>query len=766
MTAQAPHLAIHVHLLDDRWHGLPEWPPAPFRLFQALVAAAAQGERISEQDADALRWLEAQPVPLILAPYETRGTKAQIYVPNNDLDAVNGNPDRIGEIRTSLKIVHPRLFTRLPAFTYVWREAAAAIPNETWHTLQSIVHRLYQFGRGVDMAFASIERIDDTQLEDLASQPDMLRFEPKEAGHDNLLPVPEPGSLESLLERFRANRQRLQAEQQGRRRVVWHFRQPPKPRARNVCYACPSHMRLYELRSADDEAAFAPWPRTDVVTLVKKLRDAAAQRLENALPGKREDIARYLVGRNAGKHDKDRRIRIIPLPSIGHAYAGGAIRRVLVEVPQGCPLSPEDIFWAFNGLSPEEEVDWETGEIVTEARTRLVAATDTIFPTRHYRIGNWGNFPPEIRWRTVTPAALPVKRGGRTGSARLMHETHAIHAVKQALRHAGVNARLVRIHVQREPFDRNAARADRYGPRRDPDLAQRFRPGHLWHVDITFDRPIRGPLIIGDGRYLGLGLMAPVPTWARTEEGEPRDAFLFRLPGDGLPARDMETVLKYLRGALMRLDGKTHDRDKTCLLFSGHEETSSKPARPGAHLHVFLAAPPDERDRIREVFVIPPWLADNHPDARKVRRERARHFANVLSRLRVLFGPDLPHTPLTAASPSETERHPLLVTARIWQSATPIISTRHYRASRDGEPKEFLAEDIRRELARRHLPRGEHIPSQRPLPEIEILSIALTPDSRVRGDARLTFHAPVPGPFLLGWGCHRGQGVFVTQIGL
>ena len=760
MTAPAPHLAIHVHLLEERWHGLPEWPPAPFRLFQALVAAAARGEHVSERDANALRWLETRPAPVILAPISIPGAHYTNFVPNNDLDAVGGDPDKVEKIRVG-KDIRPRLFTRLPAFTYVWRDAAEAAPEETWHTLQSIVHRLYQFGRGVDMAFASIEMIDDARLEELANQPDVLRFEPQEAGHDNLQPVPEPGSLESLLERFRASRQRLQAERQGRKKVIWRFRQPPKPRARSVCYACPAHMRLYELRSADDESAFAPWPRTDIVTLVEKLRDAAAQRLGNALQDRREEIERYLVGRNASKHDKDRRIRIIPLPSIGHAHAGGSIRRVLVEVPQGSPLHPDDIFWAFEGLSPEEEINWQTGEIVTKAKTRLVTATDTIFPTRHYRIGNWGNFPPELRWRTVTPAALPVKRGGCTGTARLMHETLAIRAVKQALRHAGITARPVRIHVQREPFDRNADRAERYSPQSDPDLAQRFQPARLWHVDITFDRPIRGPLLIGDGRYLGLGLMAPVPTYARTEEGEPRDAFLFHLPGDGLPAQDMKTVLQYLRAALMRLDGKTHDRNKTCPLFSGHEENSPKPARPGAHLHVFLAAPPAEDGNIRELLVIPPWLADNHPDARKTREEQAHHFADVVSRLRTLFGPDLLRTPLSAAPPTEVEKHPLLTPARVWQSATPIISTRHYRANRDGDPKSFLAEDIRRELARRQLPRGKRSASQRPLPDIEILETIITPDSRVRGHARLVFHAPVPGPFLLGWRSHHGMGAFI-----
>lgn len=37
----------------------------------------------------------------------------------------------------------------------------------------------------------------------------------------------------------------------------------------------------------------------------------------------------------------------------------------------------------------------------------------------------------------------------------------------------------------------------------------RFAKERFWHVEIEFKSPQSGPLVIGDGRYLGLGLMAP-----------------------------------------------------------------------------------------------------------------------------------------------------------------------------------------------------------------------------------------------------------------
>src|SRR5690606_31177279 len=64
-------------------------------------------------------------------------------------------------------------------------------------------------------------------------------------------------------------------------------------------------------------------------------------------------------------------------------------------------------------------------------------------------------------------------------------------------------ASLVRVHVQREPFDHHGTRAERFAE------GTRFAKEALWHVEFALDREIRGPLVLGDGRFLGLGVMAP-----------------------------------------------------------------------------------------------------------------------------------------------------------------------------------------------------------------------------------------------------------------
>lgn len=92
-----PYLLISVRFHDGRYHGGGEWPPSPARLFQALVAGAAHGGSLSEPAVSAFRWLEGLAPPVIAAPPAYAGRSIKNFVPNNDLDAVGGDPARIGE---------------------------------------------------------------------------------------------------------------------------------------------------------------------------------------------------------------------------------------------------------------------------------------------------------------------------------------------------------------------------------------------------------------------------------------------------------------------------------------------------------------------------------------------------------------------------------------------------------------------------------------------------------------------------------------------
>ena len=80
---------VSVRFLGDRYHGLadngetPEWPPSPFRLFQALTAGNARGSDLPTRVTEALKWLEGLDPPLIFAPSSWPGCVQLVYVLNH-----------------------------------------------------------------------------------------------------------------------------------------------------------------------------------------------------------------------------------------------------------------------------------------------------------------------------------------------------------------------------------------------------------------------------------------------------------------------------------------------------------------------------------------------------------------------------------------------------------------------------------------------------------------------------------------------------------
>lgn len=117
------HLVVRVRLHGDRFHGRPEWPPSPARLFQALVAAA--GPELSAASVSALRVLEALAAPVIAAPHIVEAAPLRAFVPNNDLDAEGADPARVAAIRTQ-KDVRARILPGGAELVFGWRLASAA----------------------------------------------------------------------------------------------------------------------------------------------------------------------------------------------------------------------------------------------------------------------------------------------------------------------------------------------------------------------------------------------------------------------------------------------------------------------------------------------------------------------------------------------------------------------------------------------------------------------------------------------------------------
>ena len=475
----------------DRFRGVDGWPPSPGRLFQALVAAAARGARLLDDDRRALCWLEQLDPPRIAAPPVLRGQSVKLFVPNNDLDAVGGDPERVSEIRTE-KHWRPHFFDPDQPVVYVWNFDSGETEAER---VRSIAARLYQLGRGVDMAWAVADVLPRDQADAILVAHAGALYAPGGGGEGGEVACPHSGTFASLVERH----------ERGRGRLVWNlsdgkprqlFAQPPSASFRSIGYGTPPRRLHFELR---DESGFAPRPLRLAAPLIAGLRDAAAAKLRASLPAQAALFEKLIIGRGAGPRDLDLRVRMTPLPSIGAVHADLSIRRVMIEVPAQCPIRVDDIRWAFAGLAP---CDPETGDAWPG---RLVSTEDSGMAARFSQDGRI--------FRSVTAVALPAAARRRLGAnengalkdagERLREEARAAGAVIQALRHAGVRARPTDIRVQREPFQRRGAMAERFAE------GSRFSKHALWHLELQFPRAVPGPLIIGDGRFCGLGVMAP-----------------------------------------------------------------------------------------------------------------------------------------------------------------------------------------------------------------------------------------------------------------
>jgi CRISPR-associated protein Csb2 len=727
-----PVLLISVRFHDGRYHGSGDWPPSPARLFQALVAGAARGEKLSGQVVEALEWLERLNAPPIAAPTAYAGSSFNTYVPNNDLDAVGGCIERIQDIKAA-KTIRPRLFDAAIPLLYAWRFEDGADAERHARTICQVAQDLYQLGRGVDMAWAIGDIVaDEAEVEARLRAHGGRLWHPNEGGSGNTLLCPHPGSLTSLMERFEKMGKRFKTIDKGSRQL---FSQAPKPNFRPVPYNSPDTFLLFEIKKGD---AFVPQPLDRIVAITEKIRDLAAQRLKTSTwhseDAKRDVcIEKVFIGRNAKDADKARRIRITPLPSIGHAQTERSIRRVLVTVPPDCPIAADDIAWAFSGVVVGSNK--ETGEIV-----ELVPAADRTM-LAHYGLENAA---AARLWRSITPAALPehaarrridprrIQEEAKGGTERARENATAAMAVRQALRHADIDVPVQAIRVQREPFESKGKRAEAFA------AGTRFPKERLWHVEIAFAQAVRGPLLIGDGRYLGLGLMAPV----RRADG----VFAFAI-ADGLADEPEPRLLTCaLRRAVMARVQKEQEksgRDSLPTFFTGHAADGAV-SRPGRHEHLVFAF---DAPRTRLLILAPHLL--EHRDARRDECERYLPLlAAALEDFRELRAGAAGKLVLVpnAVDPSHD---PLFAPSQTWRSLTPYCLTRHAKF-RDAAAA--LEADLLAECLRVGLPR----------PRIEIADVHGKRGLGVFGHVRLFFRTAVAGPLILGRDRHFGGGLFVA----
>ncbi|MGH9196870.1 MAG: type I-G CRISPR-associated protein Csb2, partial [Acidimicrobiia bacterium] len=210
------HLLITVCWLDDRYHGLldregpPEWPPSPYRLFQALVAGIGRRGELESELGQSLAWLQSLDPPMIVAPRSRRGQIVTRFVPNNDGDR---KPDR--QTRLSAKTSRPTLMLDAPEIHYLWEIDGDELSRAK--LVGQAARYVTCLGWGIDMAYAGGRPISSDEIAKLFG----VRWYPRKGvmQEDGLLRVPivdRQTEVDSLNDLKRAHQSALNRIEHGK----------------------------------------------------------------------------------------------------------------------------------------------------------------------------------------------------------------------------------------------------------------------------------------------------------------------------------------------------------------------------------------------------------------------------------------------------------------------------------------------------------------------------------------------------------------------
>lgn len=477
------HLCITVRWLDDRYHGLvdrggpPEWPPSPYRLFQALVAGVARREGLDSDMGSALGWLQTRS-PVIVATRSRPGRIATRFVPNNDSDRVLDRQNRL-----TAKVSQPSIMLDRPEVHYVWPIDGDDCPHRQ---LIDASRNLSCLGWGIDMAYADGRLLDAAEVRSLNG----VYWYPR-AGtfrEDGMLRVPKEGSMADLR---RAHESALNRIEPGKPLKTVH-----KPQVFDRVFYASAERPLgrpfvaFALRTTSGDSY--NYPHAKLIHIAGMTRRAAIKVLKECPPEGIADRAAWVGSFVAGHHPdgakNHEQFSYIPLPSIGHDHADAMIRRVMIVAPQSAADELAHLAGQLDSVQLEPE-DGGVGPILWRLRPDGV--------TRSY-------LAVSRAWASVTPVILPG------------HDDHkpekTARLIQRALQQSGID-QPCRFTWSALPNFSHCLSAHRYDQNKRP--IGYYRPGHLEsltavHVRITFVDPVAGPVSVGSGRHCGLGILASV----------------------------------------------------------------------------------------------------------------------------------------------------------------------------------------------------------------------------------------------------------------
>jgi CRISPR-associated protein Csb2 len=451
----------------------PEWPPHPGRLFSALVAALKECD-LAGGERKALLWLEQQRPPALHESDASARAVVPIFVPVND----NSAPDKVpangfsaGQTAEGIKVLperrsrqqrtFPSVTPANPMVYFIWSRTR---PEEVEAHRQALAHlaaNVTYLGHS-----SSLVRVA------LCDQPPPPTLEPAETGED-VLRVPTPGRLEELEAMYGRGSRPSPGMFCAYRRTA---------AVREVVSAEPVFGDMIAFRRA--RGPRLPLHAAHKVTLAVRL---ALMRL--ASPHPLEVLSGHMAD---GSPSQSPHTAFVPLANIDHPYADGDVMGFAVVLPRRL-ARPNDTerrhvlqaLVKLQNLQMGQAGVWQVERLTPEVPQKSLQITEYT--------------EEATRWATVTPMVLDYVPKDKPGK-----DIEAI--IRKGCERIGLPVPQTSETVQAAPF-RGVPPSAHFQPPRSGK-----QPRLPWvHVVIEFDRPVRGPIILGAGRYLGFGLCRRFP---------------------------------------------------------------------------------------------------------------------------------------------------------------------------------------------------------------------------------------------------------------
>lgn len=488
------HLLVTVRWLDDRYHGLldrdgpPEWPPSPYRLFQALVAGLARRGELESELGQSLAWLQSLNPPMIVTPRSRPGQVVTRFVPNNDGDR---KPDRQNRLKG--KTSRPTLMLDPPEIQYVWHIEPDDIPQA--QLVGQGARYLTCLGWGIDIAYAEGRPIGGDEIAKLFG----VRWYPRKAvmRDDGLLRVPivdGETKVDSLSDLQRAHQSALDRVDHDKPlntvekpKVFDHVFYESKERLLALANV------VFELRRED--GAFCDYPQAKLIHIAGMVRHLAIDAMKDAPAEGVDDgwVETYVAGHARPGAVEHRQFSYLPLPSIGHAHTDPSVRRVMIVAPLGDDGWLRHLAMRLDGqqLEPTPETKLDRPPLLVRVRSDKVA--------RYYT-------QPANAWASVTPVILPGHDDHKPDKTRKL--------IEKALAQSGIEQPC---EFEWSAFSQFPGLLSSHKYDRNKRPAGYIRPDHLLtqtavHLKLCFNGGLEvpGPLAIGAGRHCGFGLMAGI----------------------------------------------------------------------------------------------------------------------------------------------------------------------------------------------------------------------------------------------------------------